>query len=72
MSTGNTVVDKFKTNDDERSQPNTKVQCNNLQFNSLIKEYPNELQMPFQVMNDSILTHALTSSFVVLMKWLNK
>ena len=68
ISNGNTIVDQFNTNDDEVFEPNMKVKCNYLWFNPLINEYPDELQTLVQVMNDSILTHALTTSFVVLMK----
>ncbi|CAH1435831.1 unnamed protein product [Lactuca virosa] len=70
MSTGNTVVDQFNTNDEEISQPTMKIQSKNLWFNPLIKDYLEELKMILQVMNDSILTHALTASFAIPMKWL--
>lgn len=46
-----------------------KLQSNNLWFNPLIKDYPYDLKMRVQVMNDSILTHALNASFAIPIKW---
>ncbi|CAI9282258.1 unnamed protein product [Lactuca saligna] len=48
-----------------------KIPSNNIWFNPLIKVYPDKLKMLIQVLNDSILTHALLTSFSISMKWLS-
>lgn len=68
MVSGTNVVDELNTNNDEISQPTMKIQHNNIWFNPLIKDYPSELNMLVQVINDSILTHMLTTSLAVTIK----
>lgn len=62
------MVDQFNTNGKEICQPILKIQNNNLWFNPLINDYPDELKMLIQVMYDSIHTHVLTMSFAIPMK----
>lgn len=65
------IVDQLNTNDEEISQPTLKIQHNNLWFNPLINDHPDELKMLVQVMNDSVLTYTLTALFAIPMKWLS-
>lgn len=67
MSTANTVVDQFITNNNGVSMPHMKIQSNNLWFNTIVYEYPDELKMFIQIMKDACLAHALCASFSIPM-----
>ena len=59
MSTTNTDVDKFNTNEDEVSMPYLHIQSNNLWFNPILDEYPDELKMFIQILHMPYLPHLL-------------
>lgn len=65
------VVSQFNTNDDIVSQPTMKIQSINIWFNPVVKDYLYELIMLSQVLNDSFLTHTLTTSLTIQMTWLS-
>lgn len=71
MSTANTIIDHFNMTDDEVFVPHKKIQSNNIWFNPTLSVYPEELKMLVQCLNNSILAHALTSSFAIPMNWLS-
>lgn len=71
MAIEQNFVDQFNTNNEEISQAMMKIQHTNLGLNPSLEVYPEELHMIVLIMNNSVLNHALSSSFAILMHQLS-
>lgn len=70
MDASQHIADPTTTNDEEDSQPTMKIQTTNLCMVSSLDQYPKELRMYVQTLNNYVLSTTLSSSFAVPIKWL--
>ncbi|CAH1454218.1 unnamed protein product [Lactuca virosa] len=64
-------VDPTTTNDEEITQLMMMIQNTNLRLVPTLDQYPEELRMLIQTLNNSNLSYALSSSFAIPMEWLS-
>lgn len=63
--------DQFIRTGKESSDPQMKIQSNNVWFNRIASAYPEKLQLLVKCFDSSVLRYALNASFTISMMWLS-
>ncbi|CAH1426019.1 unnamed protein product [Lactuca virosa] len=63
--------DEVTTNEEEISQQTMKILHTNLHLIPSLDVYPNELQLIVQILNNYVLSFALSGTFSILIQWLS-
>ncbi|CAH1450694.1 unnamed protein product [Lactuca virosa] len=71
MAATQSNVDPVTTNEDEISQPMMKISHTNLRLIPSLDVYPSEFHLIVQILNNFVLSFALSGKFSILMEWLS-